>query len=217
MRAMILAAGYGKRMKHLTESTPKPLLKVNDYTLIEYHLFRLAEAGIRDVVINVFYLAEQVQTLLGNGERYGVNIIYSVEPYLLGTGGGVLNALNVLGSEPFLLINSDVWTDFPLSQLTQPMSALAHLVLVENPPQHKQGDFGMADGFVSRQAEPRWTYSGIAQLDPKLFNPCKEEVFTLPSVLDPAMLDRQVTGEIYSGLWKDIGAPERYFEITQTE
>ncbi|MDO8907752.1 MAG: nucleotidyltransferase family protein [Pseudohongiella sp.] len=212
MKAMILAAGHGKRMLPLTELTPKPLLKAGAHSLIEWQILKLAKAGIRDLVINLHHLGEQIPAALGDGSRYGVHIQYSVENELLETAGGIINALPLLGTEEFVVVNGDVWTDYDFSLLKplDPASALAHLVLVPNAPHHPQGDFYLgADGRVSDNADPRYTFSGISVLHPQLFAGLSVQRLALSPLLRQAMARQMVTGEYFTGDWQDIGSPER--------
>ncbi|PWV62346.1 N-acetylmuramate alpha-1-phosphate uridylyltransferase MurU [Plasticicumulans acidivorans] len=212
MKAMILAAGRGERMRPLTDTLPKPLLTVGGRALIEYHLERLAAAGFTDIVINLGHLGEQIPAYLGDGARYGVRIAYSPEPPgALETGGGIHHALPLLGTAPFLLVNGDVWTDLPFGGLRTLLAAgdLAHLLLVDNPPQHPQGDFVLLDGRVQAEGAARLTYSGIAVLQPPLFAGCTPGRFSLVPLLRAAMACGQVGGSHYRGDWRDIGTRER--------
>src|SRR3954464_2719305 len=164
MKAMVLAAGRGERMRPLTDREPKPLLRVGGKRLIEFHLERLAATGFRDVIVNTAWLGDMIEAVLGDGARYGLSLVYSHErPEALETGGGIFNALPLLGSAPFLLVNGDVWTDIDFGALRRapPDGALAHLVLVRNPPQHPRGDFLLAQGWISEGEGERHTYSGI--------------------------------------------------------
>lgn len=212
MKAFILAAGRGERLRPLTDHTPKPLLPVRCQPLIEWHLHKLATAGVREVVINLGWLGEKIEAHLGDGARFGLRIAYSPEGWpALETGGGLHRALPLLGADPFLLVNGDVFTDLPfaplLEQGLQP-GDLAHLVLVDNPPQHPQGDFALLDGRVC-DAAPRLTYSGIAVLHPQLFEGCTAGAFPLAPLLKKAMASNQVGGQHHTGQWSDIGTPER--------
>ncbi|MCB1734619.1 MAG: nucleotidyltransferase family protein [Gammaproteobacteria bacterium] len=211
MKAMILAAGRGERMRPLTDATPKPLLRVGGRRLIEYHLLALAKAGVRDVVINTAHLAEQIPAALGDGSRYGVHIDYTVEPEgALETGGGIFNALPLLGPEPFLVVNGDVWTDVPIAPLLQAPRGLAHLVMISNPPQHPNGDFALDDaGQVHADGACKLTFSGIGVYVPAFFTGCVAGRFPLAPLLRGAMASGQVSGEHYRGAWHDIGTPER--------
>lgn len=209
MKAFILAAGRGERMRPLTDHTPKPLLCVRGKPLIEWHLEKLAAAGVRDVVINLGWLGEKIKATLGDGARFAVRIVYSEEGWpALETGGGLHRALPLLGDEPFLLVNGDVFTERSLALQPLHPNTLAHLVLVPNPLQHPQGDFALLNGAVI-DAEPRLTYSGIALLHPKLFADCVPGAFPLAPLLKRAMAVGKVSGERYDGLWSDVGTPER--------
>jgi len=207
---MILAAGRGERMRPLTDVTPKPLLRVGGTTLIEHHLLRLARAGLNDVVVNTGHLGEQIEASLGDGARYGVRIEYSRErDAILDTGGGIFNALPLLGEAPFLVVNGDIYTDYPYAGLTTAPVGLAHLILVPNPPQHARGDFVLQQGRVSSEGEERLTFSGIGVYRPQLFASCRAGVFPLAPLLRRAMADGEVSGERYGGEWWDVGTPER--------
>lgn len=220
MKAMILAAGRGERMRPLTDTTPKALLKAGGKYLIEYHLLALANAGIREVVINHAHLGEQFEPALGDGSRYGVNITYSPEGDSgLETGGGIFNALPLLGDDPFMVINADVWTDYPFEQLLHHPGGQAHLVLVSNPPQHPQGDFALQGDRVLPQglseAGGHLTFSGIGVYRPTLFASCVAGTFPLAPILRAAVLQGEVSGEHYSGRWFDVGTPERLQQLDQ--
>lgn len=209
MKAMILAAGVGERMRPLTLHTPKPLLKVAGRSLIEHQLVKLAAAGFRDLVINHAWLGEQIESALADGKDYGVKIQYSPEVTPLETGGGILQALPMLGEEPFLVVNADVWTDYDFSRLRKPLTGLAHLVMVDNPAHHTQGDFAITDALLSPEGAPKLTYSGIAVLSPQLFKGCVAGAFKLAPLLRAAMQDGMVSGEHFAGAWVDVGTPER--------
>jgi MurNAc alpha-1-phosphate uridylyltransferase len=212
MKAMVLAAGRGERMRPLTDREPKPLLRVGGKRLIEYHLERLAAGGFRDIVINTAWLGDMIETALGRGERYGLSITYSHErPEALETGGGIFNALPLLGSAPFLLVNGDVWTDIDFGALRRPppRGALAHLMLVPNPPQHMRGDFLLEDGFVAEGEGPRHTYSGIGIYTPEFFEGSIPGKFPLLPLLKRAIAQRALSGELHEGQWYDIGTIER--------
>ncbi|HTU68044.1 MAG TPA: nucleotidyltransferase family protein [Steroidobacteraceae bacterium] len=212
MKAMVLAAGRGERMRPLTDREPKPLLRVGGKRLIEYHLERLAKGGFRDVVINTAWLGDMIESALGNGERYGLSITYSHErPEALETGGGIFRALPLLGSAPFLIVNGDVWTDIDLGALHRapPRNALAHLVLVPNPPQHPRGDFRLEDGFVAEGEGVRHTYSGVGIYTPEFFDGSSPGKFPLLPLLKRAIAQRALSGELHEGRWYDIGTIER--------
>lgn len=216
MKAMILAAGRGERLRPLTEATPKPLLDVAGKPLIGWHLERLAAAGFRDVVINVSHLAGQIVAALGDGSRYGVRIAYSREPEPLETAGGIANARGLLGGAPFLLVNGDVYceVDFKILRGKELQSSLAHLVLIPNPPHHPGGDFTLERGFIGNAPSSRYTYSGIAVMSPALVASVSPGTKAQLAPLLRAAADRRlVTGELYAGLWQDVGTAERLAQL----
>ena len=215
MKAMILAAGRGERMRPLTDNTPKPLLQAGGRYLIEYHLRALADAGFEQVVINHAHLGEQLEQALGDGSSYGLSIVYSAEKTALETGGGIFRALPLLGDEPFLVVNGDVWTDYPYERLRTQAVQLAHLVLVDNPPQHPKGDFALEEGRVSETVGQRLTFAGIGIYRAELFAGCKEGAFPLAPILRRAMAADLVSGEHYQGRWFDIGTPERLTQLDE--
>jgi MurNAc alpha-1-phosphate uridylyltransferase len=217
MKAMILAAGKGERMRPLTLHTPKPLVRAGGVPLIEYHLRALRAAGFHEVVINHAWLGQQIEDYLGDGQRLGLAIRYSPEGEPLETGGGIFRALPLLGDEPFLVVNGDIWTDCDFTGLRGPIAGLAHLVLIDNPAHHPAGDFALVDGQVrdDDSAGPRLTYSGIAVLDPRLFAACQHGAFKLAPLLREAMATGQVTGEHFQGRWVDVGTLERLAEVEQ--
>lgn len=224
---MIFAAGRGERMRPLTDITPKPLLTVGGKRLIEWHLLSLAAIGVTDVVINTSHLAEQFPRALGDGSRWGLNLHFIDEgPIPLETGGGMLNALPMLGQDPFLLLNGDVWTDFDLRDLPQSPQALAHLVLVANPEHSALGDFVLrADGSVVDEGSARLTYSGIGIYRAGLFDHWQDAIagharlveatprFALAPLLRAAMRRGEVTGQLHRGRWVDVGTPQRLQEL----
>ncbi|MGF6695280.1 MurNAc alpha-1-phosphate uridylyltransferase [Metapseudomonas resinovorans] len=215
MKAMILAAGKGERMRPLTLHTPKPLVRAAGIPLIEFHLRALEQAGFRELVINHAWLGQQIEDHLGDGARFGLSIRYSAEGEPLETGGGIFRALPLLGGEPFLVVNGDVWTDFDFNHLRRPLDGLAHLVLVDNPAHHPRGDFRLDGGRVSDavDGEPNLTYSGIAVLHPRLFEGCQAGAFKLAPLLRQAMIAGQVSGEHFRGRWVDVGTHERLAEV----
>lgn len=215
MKAMILAAGKGERMRPLTLTRPKPLIEVNGRPLIEHHIQALAAAGITDLVINHAWLGDQLEAVLGDGSRLGVSIRFSAEGEPLETGGGIFRALPLLGSEPFMLINGDIRTDVDFAALALPAGCLAHLVLVDNPVHHPSGDFGLVDGQITLEASEKLTYSGIAVLHPQLFADCTAGAFKLVDVLRPAIVAGQVSGQRLAGRWVDVGTLERLAEAEQ--
>ena len=216
MKAMILAAGKGERLRPLTLHTPKPLVRAGGVPLIEYHLRALQVAGFTDVVINHAWLGQQIEDYLGDGQRLGLNIRYSPEGDPLETGGGIFRALPLLGDEPFLVVNGDIWTNCDFTALNAPIKGLAHLVLVDNPLHHPAGDFALVGGEVRDDASlPRLTYSGIAVLHPQLFAGCSDGAFKLAPLLRDAMAKGLVTGEHFTGRWVDVGTHERLAEVEQ--
>jgi MurNAc alpha-1-phosphate uridylyltransferase len=214
MKAMILAAGRGERMRPLTVHTPKPLLIAGDRRLIEHHLLALVAAGITDIVINHGHLGEQIEAVLGDGARYGASIRYSREGgEILETGGGICNALPLLGAEPFLVINGDIWTDYPYARLVTRSGDPAFLVLADNPAHHPHGDFGLENGRVLNDAATRLTFTGIAVYSPALFADCHPGRFPLAPLLRAAAGRGQIGGEHYRGAWIDVGTPQRLAEV----
>ena len=214
MKTMILAAGYGTRLRPLTLSTPKPLLPVAGKPLITYHIERLAQAGLRELVINHSWLGEQIEQALGSGDDWGVSIRYSPEKEPLETGGGILKALSLLGDAPFVVLNGDVYTDLDLATLCLPEGMLAHLVLVANPDFHPAGDFCLTAGQVqTRDAVPNHgglTFSGISVLSPRLFDGYQTgSAFALAPLLINAMAKGKVSGQYHDGFWADVGSLER--------
>jgi len=215
MKAMILAAGKGERMRPLTLTTPKPLVRAGGVPLIEYHLQALAAAGFTEIVINHAWLGQQIEDYLGDGSRYGVSIQYSAEGEPLETGGGIYRALPLLGEEAFVVVNGDIWTDYDFSVLHQPINGLAHLVLADNPAHHPGGDFSLAGTQVhdGQTQSETLTYSGIAVLHPQLFDGCSSGAFKLAPLLRKAMAEGQVSGERLRGHWVDVGTHERLAEV----
>lgn len=216
MKAMILAAGRGERMRPLTDVTPKPLLKVGGDYLIAHHLHSLVAAGITEIVINHAWLGAQLEQVLGDGSQYGVKINYSAEGDTgLETAGGIKRALPLLGEEPFLVVNGDVWTDFKFETLPQVPQGLAHLVLVDNPLFHQSGDFALQDGYVQGGGEQKLTFSGIGVYRPELFDSVPDGKAPLAPLLRQAMAKGDVSGEHYCGGWVDVGTPQRLSELDE--
>jgi MurNAc alpha-1-phosphate uridylyltransferase len=216
MDVMILAAGRGERMRPLTDRTPKPLLEVGGRSLIERLLDRLAAEGFRRAVINHAHLGERIVERIGDGSRYGLEIAYSAEPPgALETGGGIHNALPLLHSDPFLVVNADVWTDYPFGRLRRPLTGLAHLVLVPNPAHHPEGDFTLDGERLSPRAPgaAAHTFAGIGVYARALFEGCTPGAFPLAPLLRHTMAAGRVTGELYTGRWVDVGTPERLAEL----
>lgn len=218
MKAMILAAGRGERMRPLTDSTPKPLLTIAGKALIEYHIEALARAGINELVINCAWLGQQIMGKLGDGSDYGVTITYSDEgDQALETAGGIINALGLLGDNPFIVVNGDIWCDYDFSQLPKNPGGLAHLVMVENPEHNPAGDFSLQDdGSLLEEGANKLTFSGIGVYHPGLFANLPKDKQPLAPLLRQAMHMGKVTGEKYKGQWLDIGTPERLDELNQS-
>jgi len=213
--ALVFAAGLGKRMRPLTESTPKPLIPLAGKPLIVHNIEKLADAGVTDLVVNTHWLAEQLVAALGDGQQFGVDIRWSNEKDILDTGGGMKNALPLLGENPFIVVNSDVWTDFDFSNLVHqslPESG-AHLIMVPNPEQHKEGDFGIDEYGLLTMGEsgPKYTYAGIGLFSPEFIRTfgTDEPSFPLREALQAGMACGKVTAELYQGAWEDVGTPER--------
>jgi N-acetyl-alpha-D-muramate 1-phosphate uridylyltransferase len=208
---MLLAAGRGERLRPITDTLPKPLVEIAGKPLIVYHLEALARADIRDVVINLSWLGEKIRAALGDGARHGVRIAYSEEgPVPLETGGGIHRALPLLGPEPFLVVNSDVWTDVDFGRVPSlEAGADAMLLLAPNPPHHPRGDFGLDGDFVVERDADRFTYTGIGVYRPQLFDECVAGKFPLLPLLRRAIAARRLRGELYRGEWLDIGSADR--------
>jgi N-acetyl-alpha-D-muramate 1-phosphate uridylyltransferase len=208
--AMLLAAGRGERMRPLTDQTPKPLLHVRGKPLIVHHLEALAQSGVREVVINIAWLGEQIRAALGDGHSWGLSIRYSEEaPEALETGGGIFRALPWLGDAPFLVVNGDVYTDFRFAALSIAADAWAQLLLVPNPAHHAGGDFALEHARVLEQGSPRWTYAGIGLYRPQFFTGCEPGRFPLLPLLRRAMAAGRLQGQLYEGVWSDVGTVER--------
>lgn len=216
MKAMILAAGRGERMRPLTLDCPKPLLQVGGMPLIVHHLHALVRAGLRDIVINLSWLGDQIRSTLGDGSRHGVRLSYSDEgPEPLETGGGIFRALPLLGPAPFVVLNGDVWTDYPYAQLREKLAPqdLAHLVLVANPRHNADGDFALAGRRLVATTADRHTFSGIGVYRPELFADSRDGIFKLAPLLRAAVAGGRVSGELFEGEWLDIGTPQRLAEL----
>lgn len=209
MNVMILAAGRGERLRPITDSLPKALVEVRNRSLLERHLDRLAAAGFSNVVINLGWLGDAIMERVGSGARYGLTVAYSPEgDDVLETGGGIHRALPLLGEQPFLVVNADVYTDMPFPRRIAD-DADAHLVLVPRPPHRRSGDFGIDDGRVRNDAAPEYTFSGVAVYRPGLFDGLEPGRFPLAPLLRAAANRGRVTGEVYRGMWEDVGTPAR--------
>lgn len=214
MKAMILAAGRGERMRPLTDTQPKPLLQAGGEALLHYPLAALARAGIDEVVINLAWRGEQIREFVGDGSRWGLSVRFSDEgDEALDTGGGIRQALPLLGREAFWLVNADVYSDYPFRPLALPAGRLAHLVLVSNPAHHRRGDFCLRDGRVSAADGERLTYAGLAVLHPELVAAEQPGRFSLVPLLVAAMSRGMVGGERFDGCWTDVGTPQRLAEL----
>ena len=218
MKAIILAAGRGERMRPLTDRIPKPLVQVRGKPLIQHHIEALVRAGITELVINHAWLGHLIEQTLGDGARFGAQIRYSPEPQgALETGGGIFNALPLLGADPFIVVNSDVMTDYDFATLPTSPKHLAHLVLVNNPAHHPEGDFSFDNQLVSTGEGQKLTYSGIAVLRPGLFEACQPGKFPLAPLLVAAMQRQLVTGELFQGDWTDVGTQERFKNVNEKQ
>ena len=220
MKAMILAAGRGQRMGELTNVTPKPLTKISDITLIEHNILRIKNSGIKEIVINVSWLGQQIIDYLGDGKSYGVDLIFSnEEENMLGTGGGILNAIELLGNNPFWLVNADLYSDYSIN-LNKKLenNDLAHLILVDNPKHHKAGDYFLKNNRViyGKGIKP-FTYTGMSLISPKLFENCKEKIFPLEPLLNEYASLNKISGEYFHGGWTDVGTKERLESIKLNE
>lgn len=215
MKAMILAAGLGNRMRPLTLHTPKPLLKVGGKPLIVWHIEKLAAIGLTEIVINTAWLGEKLAQVLGDGSQFGVKILWSHEGEGLETAGGIIHALPLLGNQPFILLNGDIWTTMDFAPLLDVdlNDNLAHLVLVENPEQHPEGDFTLAEGkaytFDQQVEGENLTFSGVSVISPKMFEGLEAGKRPLAPLLKAAMLNHQVVASKLVGIWVDVGTPER--------
>ena len=216
MKAFILAAGRGERMRPLTDHIPKPLLPAGGKPLIVWHLERLAAAGFREIVINHAHLGEQIEAALGDGAQWGLHIRYSAEPPgALETAGGIANALPLLGDQPFLVVNGDIWCDFDFGRFSGSTAADAHLVMVANPTHHAGGDFSLdGERVIYASGEQTLTYAGIGIFSPSFFAGVKPgTVMKLRPLLDAAIAVERLSGERFDGRWVDVGTPQRLAEL----
>ncbi|MFT5836448.1 MAG: MurNAc alpha-1-phosphate uridylyltransferase [Sulfurimonas sp.] len=215
MKAMILAAGRGERMRPLTDSLPKPLLEVHGKPLIVWHLEKLASCGFKEIVINIAHLGYKIPETIGDGSKYGVNIRYSDEQDegALESAGGIVKALPLLGDEPFLVVNGDVFCDYDFDCEFKLEGKLAHLILVPNPKHNLSGDFALKDNLVLNDADIKYTFSGIGYYSPKLFCELEYGKSALAPLLRKAITNKKITGEVYKNMWHDIGTPQRLKNI----
>jgi len=219
VKAMILAAGLGNRMRPLTDHTPKPLLEVASKPLIVYHIEKLAAAGFSEIIINIAHLGYMIPESLGNGAQWGVTITYSDEQEegALESAGGIVKALPLLGDEPFLVVNGDVWCDYTFDSKFDLQDDLAHLILVDNPEHNAKGDFVLNEGRVQNEGKVKYTFSGVGYYSPKLFESLSYGTAPLAPLLREAMILGKVSGTHYRGDWQDIGTPERLEKINQQQ
>ncbi len=217
MKAMILSAGRGERMRPLTDTTPKPLLEVHGKALIVWHLERLARLGFKEVVINLAHLGTKISDALGDGSSWGLKISYSDESRdgALESAGGIKKALALLGDETFLVVNGDIFCDYEFDVNYELKESLAHLILVPNPPHNKDGDFGLKDGVVLNDNMTKYTFSGIGYYSPKLFEELDEGRSALAPLLRSAIANKKISGELFTNIWHDIGTPSRLKEINR--
>ena len=216
MKAMLLAAGRGERLRPLTDCVPKALVEVHGQSVLERHLEKLGAAGIKDVVINLGWLGEQIRQRIGSGAVYGLNVVYSDEgDNVLETGGGIHNALHLLGDEPFLVINADIYTHMPVPEVTLAQNALGHLMFVPVPAYRAAGDFDLVDGLVRNSQAPSVTYGGIAVYRPEFFDGCSAGRFSIVPMFRKAADEGRLQGALYNGLWADVGTSERLLAANQ--
>ncbi len=219
MKAMILAAGRGERMRPLTDTIPKPLLEVASQPLIVWHIEKLASCGFSEIIINIAHLGEKIKDRLGNGSEWGVTITYSDEQKegALESAGAIIKALPLLGEETFLTLNADIWCDYEFDpHFCLQNDTLAHLVLVPNPPHNEKGDFSLDDGRLQKSAKEMFTFAGIGYYSPKLFHKLPYGKRALAPLLKDAIQKDMISGELYCGVWHDIGTPQRLKDINNT-
>jgi MurNAc alpha-1-phosphate uridylyltransferase len=218
MRAMILAAGRGERMRPLTDAAPKPLLKVGGKSLMQYHIEALAGAGVREIVVNLAWKGTMIREAFGDGAAFGIRILYSDEgDTALETGGGVFKALPMLGVEPFLVVSGDVWTEFDFTKCAARLAAhdVAHFVLVPNPGFHEKGDFCIVDGRLTEAGGARYTYANIGVFRTEFFGGCTPGKFPLAPLMYDWIRKGRVSGELYEGRWRNLGSPAQLTELDQ--
>jgi len=218
MIAMILAAGRGERLRPITDAVPKCLVEVRGQSLLERHLEHVSKAGIKNVVINLGWLGDQIVERVGSGSEFGLNVLYSDEgDNVLETGGGIKKALPVLGSEPFLVLNADIFTEMPVPNITLPDSALGHLVLVPTPDYRTVGDFDLNGGMIRNSDAPALTFGGVAMYRPEFFDGCEAGKFSIVPLMRAAADAGRLQGSLYEGVWADVGTPERLAAIDNDE
>lgn len=215
MKAMILAAGRGERMRPLTDKLPKPLLEVHGKALILWHIEKLAKNGFKTIVINIAHLGYKIPEFLGDGSKWGVELLYSDEQMsgALESAGGIKKALPLLGDEPFLVVNGDVFCDYEFLHNFELGDKLAHLILVPNPLHNEKGDFSLHDNLVQNRANTMYTFSGIAYYSPKLFENVALQKSPLAPLLRENIEKQKVSGELFAGVWHDVGTPQRLHEL----
>lgn len=213
--AIILAAGEGRRMKPLTDTRPKPLIKVAEKSLLERHIEGLAGAGFTEIIVNASYFASQIVDFCDDRQFGDARVTVVVEETPLETAGGIVNALPLLGERPFVVVNGDVYTDFPLARLQalDLQDDLAHLVMAPNPEHHPAGDFVLKNGRLLAGGQPRVTYAGLSVMSPQLFEGMKPGKSALRPLLDTAIIEARLSGQLWSGLWSDVGTPARLREL----
>ena len=217
MKAMILCAGRGERMRPLTDTLPKPLLEVRGKPLVVWHIEKLAQSGFKEIIINIAHLGYKIPEALGNGSKWEVNIIYSDEQNsgALESAGGIIKALPLLGDETFLVVNGDVFCNYEFDTNFDLESNLAHLILVPNPEHNKNGDFGLKNTFVLNEDKIQYTFSGIGYYNPKLFKNLELKKSALAPLLRAEIKNKNISGELFNGIWHDIGTPQRLKEINE--
>ena len=214
MKAMILAAGRGERLRPLTDEIPKPLIEVGGRTLLERHLDKVRSSGIKTVVINLGWLGDMIVERVGSGTQYGLEVVYSQEgDDILETGGGIHKALPMLGSQPFLVVNADIYTDMPVPEMSLEDRCLGHLVMVPTPDYRECGDFNIDAGLIRNDANATYTFSGVAIYRPEFFARCEAGRFSIAPMLREAADCGQLSGSLYEGLWADAGTPDRLVEL----
>lgn len=214
MKALILAAGYGTRMRPLTLHIPKPLLKVGQHSLIEHHIIKLQQAGIHNIVINLSYLGDHIKQALGDGSAWNTQVTYSEEGDTpLGIGGAIIHALALLGKEPFILVSSDIFSDFPIHSLLDKTQHVAHMVMVNNPDFHQDGDYGITHGYLTKSI-PKYTYAGYSVWHPHVFEHASTgKSIGIKPFIDHILKTESISAELFSGYYVNVGTPEQLAEL----